>query len=293
MRRVQWDAVEKRWKVVFIIEKFSVLIIDDDHEWCAKLKTYLEKCSHFDVMEPVHSGDTAIKHIELYRPDAIILDLLLPVNDGLYIIDYIDSKISGYKPIIYVMSIFNTEKINRLLSGYDAVDYYSIKPVNPESATTALLNLLTTQPSDQEYRVEKVEDVNPPAGLDLVVEDYLRKLGIGTATLQTKCIRVAIEIIIQANKGSRIGMMELYKQTGQRFDPPLSTPAVERHIRTAVISIKKKRTPLFEAYFPDDGIAVNNSTFVQESANMLRRWITENSNDTIFGRQNSELLSKR
>ncbi|MCL2857082.1 MAG: response regulator [Oscillospiraceae bacterium] len=272
-----------------IVEKFSVLVIDDDPEWCIKLIAHLGKCQQFDIMKPIHSGDAAIKHIELHRPDAIILDLLLPVNDGLYIIDYIDSRLPDYRPIIYVMSIFNTEKINRLLGSYDVVDYYSIKPVNPESATTALFNLLTSKSSDREHYVEKVEDVSPPAGLDLVVEDYLRKLGIGTATLQTKCVRVAIEILMQADKSSRIGMMELYRQTGQHFTPPLSTSAVDRHIRSAVFNIKKKRAPLFEAYFPVIGVTVNNGTFVRESANMLRRWLVESGNDIILSGQNSSM----
>jgi len=269
-----------------LIGEFSILIVDDDPEWCARLATCFEKCSRFDVMESVHSGDVAIKHIELYRPDAIVLDLMLPVNDGLYIIDYIENKMSGYRPIIYVMSIFNTEKINRLLSGYDMVDYYSIKPVNPESASTVLLKLLSIKSTEQEYQTEKVANVNPPAGLDLVVEDYLRKLGIGTATLHTKCTRVAIEIVMQADKDTRIGMMDLYKQTGQRFTPPLSTPAVERHIRTAVLNIRKKSTPLFEAHFPDDGPVVNSGVFVRESANMLRRWIMESNYDTVTGGKN-------
>jgi len=247
----------------------------------------------FDVMEPVHSGDIALKQIELYRPDAIILDLLLPVNDGLYIIDYIDVEMPSYRPVIYVMSIFNTEKINRLMDSYDIVDYYRIKPVNPESVTNALFSLLIDEPKGQKESTEKIGEIGPQAGLDLVVEDYLRKLGIGTAMLQTKCVRVAIEILIRAGKNNRIGMMELYKQTGQQFTPPLSSSAVERHLRSAVANIKGKSTPLFEAYFIESGIAVNSATLVHESANMLRRWILENSNGTIFGKQNSTIPRKR
>ena len=279
--------------VVVIVERFSVAIIDDDSEWCATLKTHLEECPLFDVMEPIHSGDIAINFIELYRPDAVILDLLIPVNDGLYIIDYIDKKMSGYRPIIYVMSMFNTEKINRLLGGCDIVDYYSIKPVNPKSATSALFNLITSEPSDRKERTKQITDPIPPAGLDLMVEDYLRKLGIGTATLQAKCVRVAIEILMQTDKSKRIGMMELYNLTGQQFTPSLSTSAVERHVRAAVSNIKEKRMPPFEIYFPDDGITVNAGTFVQESANMLRRWLVESGNDTILSQQNSELPCKR
>ena len=265
------------------------MMIDDDSTWCFKMIEHLAACPYFDVMDPVHSGETAIERIEAHRPDAIILDIVLPVNDGLHIIDYIDTQMHGYRPVVYVMSMFNTAKINWLLSNYDIVDYYSVKPVNPKTATDALRHILTCRLGDQDVYAEGLDFSRSFAGLDLIVEDYLRKLGIGTASLQTKCMRVAIEILMQADKSVRVGMMDLYKQVGQQFTPPMTMAAVERHIRAGVANIKKKHTSHFEACFPNHGITINSGVFVNESANILQRKLRETGNGTVLGKQNSEL----
>jgi hypothetical protein len=188
--------------------------------------------------------------------------------------------------------MFNTEKINRLLRNHEAVDYYSIKPVNAESATGTLYGLLTGSMGKQ--REEKVQRVDsyPSGGLDLVVEDYLRKLGLGTAMLHTKCARVAIEMCLEVHKDSRINMMRLYEQVGLRFNPILSVSAVERNIRSAMIKARETRTPLFDQCFAELGSSFNNSLFVQESANLLRRRIVENSDDKILVREDSAFFSK-
>ena len=271
-----------------------MLIVDDDLEWCDNLKGHLEDYPLFNVMKPVYTGAEAIKQIELHKPDAIVLDLILPIYDGIYIVEHIEENMPGYQPVIYIVSSISTEKTNRLLGNRDTVDSYSIKPIHPKSAMKTLQILLASEPSGQEG-VEEASYANAGEmtfstlnNLDWLVEDYLRKLGIGTAMLPTKCARVAIEICIRAGKDSRIAMMEIYKQAGQVFTPALSSSAVERNIRSAVASVKKVRTPLFEEHFPG-GLTVNNGTFIQESANILRRWIVESSDDKIIIGEDSKV----
>ena len=276
------------------MDAYSVLIVDDDWEWCSELSAHLEQFPILNVLQPARTGDVAFQQIKSVRPDAIILDLLLPVNDGLFIIDYIDKEMPDYRPVIYVMSMFGTEKIRVLLRDYGMVNYYSIKPVNLTSATNALIAFLTGKSVYQDIN-GIIEDIGSSSlvGLDMIVEDYLRKMGIGTASLQAKCTRVAIEICIQMDKDVRVHRMGLYKETGERFTPPLSVSAVERNIRAAVQKILDKRTPLFEKYFPPHGVSVNSGTFVLESANMLRRRIVENGNGALLGEQNSAFSRKR
>ena len=263
-------------------EKATVLIVDDDRVWCRRLKAQLEEIPLFYAMEPIHAGDTAIEVIELFKPDVIVLDLIVPIYDGMYIVDYVDNM-PNYQPVIYVVSIVGTEKTHRLLRNCDVVDSYSIKPVHTKSVVNTLCILLTKdEDDDQEQNTQAGKGQEFIAdGLDWLIEDWLRKLGIRASTSPAKCARAAIEICIRSDKDSRISMMALYKQAGQVFTPPLSMSAVERNIRTAVEAAKKARSPLFEKYFYD-GTCVNNGIFVQETANELRRWIIENGHDRAF-----------
>ena len=308
---MHWALLEALvYEVAVLMDKFSVLIIDDDRELCGKLKAHLDIYPLFDIMEPVQCGARALELIEQQRPDALVLDLILPIYDGMYIIDHIADNMPGYQPVIYVLSILGTKKTNMMLMDCATVRHYSIKPVHPDTVAKNLHRFLCDKPY-AEVQVEQstthindepqssnyfLPDYFAPGNLrnlDWIIEDYLRKLGIGAATPPTKCAREAISILLKADRNSRVSTMEMYKQTGQAFNPPLSASAVEGNIRRAVDNAKKMRTPLFEQYFPHNGPSVNNTMFVNESANILSRWIAENGNGAVFSQENSALLSKR
>ena len=60
----------------------NVLIIEDDKEICAMIKDHLEKYN-YQVFFTL-TGANAIERIKELSPDLIILDLMLPVADGLF-----------------------------------------------------------------------------------------------------------------------------------------------------------------------------------------------------------------
>lgn len=274
---------ENIWEEVIPIQKQeTVLIVDDDHDWCAKIKECLESDPLFDVMEPVYSGDKAVELIERHRPDAIILDLLLPVFDGMYIIDHIKNNMHDYRPIVYVCSAIGTDKTNRVLTNCDTVIYYNIKPIHTDTVANNLRRFLNAGLHNIEPQNVGLSVPNSPQNLDWMIEDYLNELGAGASMLQKRCARAAIEICIKAGRDSRVSIMKVYEQVAQSFDPPLTRSAVERNIRLAIANARKINTPLFKQHFPGD-FSISNSTFVQQLASILGRSIVEKDDDTISG----------
>ena len=95
-----------------------MLIVDGNTKWCNELKDHLGNHPYFDVIKPDHKGNVAIEIIESYMPDIIVLDLVLEVYDGFYIMDHITDVMPGYKPAIYVLTAIAIEDVQRILSVY-------------------------------------------------------------------------------------------------------------------------------------------------------------------------------
>ena len=60
--------------------KQKILIVDDDENIAELISLYLEK-EQYDT-ETAHDGEEALQIIEVYNPDLILLDLMLPGIDG-------------------------------------------------------------------------------------------------------------------------------------------------------------------------------------------------------------------
>ena len=259
-------------------KNISILIVDDDLEWCEELKAHLEAHTSFDLLPPVHDGIAALDMIELHKPNIILLDIILPGREGREIVKYIAKNMQGYHPIIYVLSMINSKKTKARLMGYEAVVEYSIKPVELDTVLSNIFIFLDSYESSVVNVTLKNRDVLPAApsksalqystyNLDEIIEKQLMELGVRTFGLCGSCIRGVIETYMKAGKNNRIPLKEVYEQVGQTFTPQLAQTAVERNVRYAIEKARNARTPLFKERFSDG--AVTNSVFVKGVTNFL------------------------
>jgi CheY-like chemotaxis protein len=86
-------------------EKRRILIVDDDRESTHLVKILLEKAGHYLVLE---ENDAARAHQSArnFRPDAILLDIMMPVTDGAEVAAQIeaDAELRG-TPIIFLTAL--------------------------------------------------------------------------------------------------------------------------------------------------------------------------------------------
>ncbi|MCL1878129.1 MAG: response regulator [Defluviitaleaceae bacterium] len=262
-------------------KKLTLLIIDEDAELRNAFKSHFEEFKEFDVLNPVCSGDEAIAVIEKQKPNIVIMDLILPVFDGMYIVDYISEKMNRYNPVIYMLSNMGSAKTATMLNDCTAVKYYSIKPVRPQTVAQNLFRLIKASKAAPDV----ARDVYRPT--DMLVEDYLKSLGLQSGLISTKCARVAIEMGLKAGKNERVGMMDMYRKVGQVFTPVISSVAVDRNIRSVTSRVKKNCSPVFEKFFAscwsNGDYHLCNSVFIWESVDLLKRWISENPDGRVFG----------
>ena len=118
---------------------YTILTVDDDREIVRLLRAYLEKAG-YEVLT-AYDGEEALNMLRRYRPDLLILDLMLPDRDGWDITRAIrsDPALSAIAIIMLTARVEDTDKIIGLEIGAD--DYIS-KPFNPREVVARVRALL-------------------------------------------------------------------------------------------------------------------------------------------------------
>ena len=249
------------------MRKKTILIADDDKAWCDSLSRYLGLNPAFEILKVVHNGEEAVDLIQDERPDVILIDLIMPVFDGLYVIDLIRNHMYEYKPFIYVISALDIERTHKLLASL-SVGYYSVKPIHPKVVSHNLYRLLDL---DSRPEVAKVT-TRPPSDLQDEIEDYLYELGAPLNLMSTRCLRSILRVFIERNDLGR-GMSEVYRFVGDTEN--LKPGAVERNVRSVIGHLQKNNTEYFQKCFPEGGQKLTNTAFIAQSAYLIKKRLEE------------------
>lgn len=114
-----------------------LLLIDDDQELCELLASWLGQ-EGFDV-RAAHDGNAARTALEAERPDAVILDVMLPGGSGL---DLLRQLRQQHAELPVLMLSARGEPLDRILGLELGADDYLAKPCDPRELTARLRAIL-------------------------------------------------------------------------------------------------------------------------------------------------------
>lgn len=117
------------------MEKFKVLIVDDIQE---NIDAIAEMVNDFDVdVKTANGGKEAIELVESFKPNIMLLDLMMPETNGWDVIEYVRTKYSKSEIAIIVVSLLsNKDNIDEC---YElGVNDYITKPVLKARLTSSL-----------------------------------------------------------------------------------------------------------------------------------------------------------
>ncbi len=118
------------------MEKYKVLIVDDDKNIAELISLYLEK-EGYDTYS-VHDGAEAIPAYLRYSPNLVILDLMLPNKDGLDIC----KEIRQSSDIPIIMLTAKGETFDKILGLELGADDYMVKPFDTKELTARVRAVL-------------------------------------------------------------------------------------------------------------------------------------------------------
>ncbi|WP_017586354.1 response regulator transcription factor [Nocardiopsis ganjiahuensis] len=85
-----------------------VLIVDDDPLVCAHLRTILGVDPHISVLDQVHDGQAALDAVRRHTPDLVLMDLRMPVRDGISATQEITALPAP--PVVVALTTFDADE---------------------------------------------------------------------------------------------------------------------------------------------------------------------------------------
>jgi DNA-binding response OmpR family regulator len=102
-----------------------VLIVEDDRNTAALIKTYLEKEGFQAIV--AYDGEEGLKLIRTSQPGFVILDIMLPKIDGWEVC----RRLRSFSDVPVLMLTAREEEIDRVLGLSLGADDYVVKPFSP------------------------------------------------------------------------------------------------------------------------------------------------------------------
>lgn len=102
-----------------------ILIVEDEHEIASILKSYLEREGFRTIT--AGDGEIALTHLQMVKPDLVLLDVQMPKRDGFSVLAEI--RRLGSTPVI--MTTARAEDLDKLSALQIGADDYVVKPFNP------------------------------------------------------------------------------------------------------------------------------------------------------------------
>ena len=246
------------------MKEIRLLVVDDNRNLVDMLKDYFEDHNKICITNEAYDGEEAIKVIEnnINNFDVILLDLIMPKKDGLYVLEELKKK-NIEKPVI-VGTSFNADETISKVSKYNP-KHFILKPFD-------LLDL-------EEKILDAVNETNNKKlnlyhnNLEISVTKLLHGLGVPSHIKGYQYIREGV--ILMYEKPDIVGAItkELYPEIANRFDTTVSR--VERAIRHAIeVSWNRGDIDLMEEVFGHsvdyDRAKPTNSEFIVTVSDKLR-----------------------
>lgn len=110
---------------------YKILVVDDEKTLVNTVKAYLENEGY--VVRSALDGPAAVREARAFRPDLVVLDIMLPGTDGLEVLRQLrqetrDSQLQDVYVIMLTAKADETDKIVGLTMG---ADDYMTKPFSP------------------------------------------------------------------------------------------------------------------------------------------------------------------
>ncbi len=247
------------------MEKIKVLMIDDNVNLIEMVKEYFKSNEKIDIVLEAHDGLEGIDVISKNQNkfDLIILDLIMPHKDGIYVLN--EMKKRGIKKKVIVATSYNASEVIREVSEF-GVNYYILKPFDLTDLEKRIYDIEGKQNENKNIDLYS-------SNLQVSITNMLHELGIPSHIKGYQYIREAVGMIFE-NPGIIGGITkELYPDLASKFDT--TTSRVERAIRHAIeVSWNRGNIDFMEEIFgysvDIDKAKPTNSEFMVTIADKLR-----------------------
>ncbi|WP_079491905.1 DNA-binding domain-containing protein [Maledivibacter halophilus] len=225
----------------------TFLIIDDDVNIRKMMAFLIRKNNLGRVVAELESGEYAVEEILFYNPDIILIDLLLPVKDGIEITK--SAKLQNYKgKFIMISQVEDEEMVSKAYES--GILFFINKPINNIEAINVIKGVCRNIDLERSVALIKnaVLDIDgvkkskpmKRMSLDDQIKNIFTDIGIigSSGTNALKKIIIKIIEIKKMNPSSTYKLQELYeeisKEESLESNHNINRRTIEQRVRRSI-----------------------------------------------------------
>ena len=210
----------------------SVILIDDNPRFVEEMSKIIKNHTGFRLVASTNNGREGKLLIQYHRPELVIMDIMMPDDDGLELIRYIQEECRPYNPYIYVITLMKTPSIQRVLNDL-AVDFISFKPIVNENILENLeqiSQIKTKTKSKSKSKSRLPAQYMSPNKVNLLhtIADLMEELKIPSHLIGNEYIKTALFFMLDDPTMKR----NVYKKVAEVFN--CSSNNIAANINNAV-----------------------------------------------------------
>lgn len=111
----------------------KILLIDDDKKLTVLVSKFLEAESF--ITQTAYNGPDGLAAAESFRPDVIILDIMMPGFDGLELL----RRLRQFSNVYVIMLTARAEEVDKVIGLSMGADDYMVKPFSPRELVARVI----------------------------------------------------------------------------------------------------------------------------------------------------------
>ena len=197
------------------MENRQLLMIEDEEEICQQVADYFAADDGITLMDTVQDG--CVSQEQLIKADVLVLDLIVPQQDGISVLEQVVQMPPQLRPEVIITSWFASKEI-------------MVKPYSMDNLKRRVLEIVGAK---QERRLnQSIAPIPAERSLDEKITSIFLTVGIPAHIKGYQYLRAAIKMVMEDRGLINKITKELYPKVAAAFDT--SDTKVERAIRHAI-----------------------------------------------------------
>lgn len=217
-------------------DKIRILIVDDNKEFTNMLNNYLSTIENFEIVGMAYNGKDALDLIFELHPDLIILDIIMPILDGIGVMQRINESDLEIKPEILVLS-----SVSQVVMTKEAINLgascFMLKPFELEVLAQRIKDVIAESKNYQcnvvsGNKLKYITSKSNSNNAEIEVTNVMRNIGIPAHVKGYQYLRDAIMCVMRDNEALVGVTKQLYPDIAKKYNT--TATRVERSIRHAI-----------------------------------------------------------
>lgn len=260
-------------------ENIKIVIVDDNVDFCSGLATFLKEYDDLSVVAVLNDGNSVVETVEKENADILLLDLVMPVKDGISVLEDIGKANLLKRPQIIVTTGLANDSMTQAAVKLGA-DFYMVKPID-FTHLAERIRLLHLQGQFRNHAVAgssfsyspDLRTADMTKRIEVDVTKVIQAMGVPAHVKGYQYLRDSIVAVVEDSNLMGAVTKELYPLIAEKYDTTASR--VERAIRHAIeLAWDRGNIDYMNKYF---GYTVNvekgkptNSEFIAMVSDKLR-----------------------